>query len=123
MSLGPKFALPLNSYNDIPIHNIITSVESAIREQPTSTANEIRTKITSTVSNHKNLLKSTNSKLPKNKSLLLNYSAKTKTFLRNNPHLMIARTDKSNKTVIMDTDTYDNKCLQLLNDQNVYKKT
>lgn len=122
LSLGPKFSLPLHSHSAIPIHSIITDVEAAIREQPPETANEIRTRITSTISNYKNHVKSTNNKLSKDKSLLLNYSKKTKTFLKNNPHLIIARSDKSNKTVIMDSDTYNNKCFQLLNDQNVYQK-
>lgn len=122
LSLGPKFSLPIDNYSKIPIHNIITSVEAAIKEQPTEIANEIRTKVTSTINNHKNHMKNTNNKLNKKKSQLINDSKKTKTFLKNNPQLTIARSDKSNQTIIMDSTTYNNKCLQLLSDQKTYLK-
>ena len=120
LSLGPKFSLPLRDSNDIPIHNLISSVEATIREQPEEIANDIRTKITSTVVNHRNKIKSTNNKLPENKQQLLNNSKKTRKFLKNNPQLVVAKSDKSNKTVIMNTTTYDNKCFELLNDSNTY---
>lgn len=120
LSLGPKFSLPLQNDVNIPIHNIIASVEDAIREQPLEVANDIRTKVTTTITNHKNKMKSTGNKINKNKRQLLINCKKTKIFLKNNPQLIVAQSDKSNKTIVMDATTYNDKCFQLLNDQNTY---
>lgn len=122
LSLGPKFSLPLESHKQLPVHDIIASVETALREQPTEIANDVRAKVTSTINNHKNRMKSRKNEISYRNTQLLDNSRKTKTFLKDNPHLIIAQSDKSNKTVVMESTTYNNKCLELLNDENTYKE-
>nr|XP_032511410.1 uncharacterized protein LOC116765884 [Danaus plexippus plexippus] len=42
--------------------------------------------------------------------------------LRNNEDLTVLRADKGNATVIMDTSDYDNKIIEILSDNSIYKK-
>ena len=46
----------------------------------------------------------------------------TKSFLKKNPHLKILKPDKSNKTVVMDTNIYESKMNDLLSDTDTYKE-
>ncbi|XP_062714231.1 uncharacterized protein LOC134291004 [Aedes albopictus] len=46
----------------------------------------------------------------------------TRRFLADNPDICIVRSDKGNKTVIMELDDYDRKMKQLVDDENTYEK-
>lgn len=49
LSLGYNYALPITTEKDLPIDDIVASIELAIENLPTTTANDIRHKVTKTI--------------------------------------------------------------------------
>lgn len=54
-----------------------------------------------------------------NKDILVK-ARRTKSFLSDNPNLLVTRTDKGNSTVVLDRDVYLNKMDELLSDESTY---
>lgn len=117
LCLGPNFSLNINK-NQLPIPTLIANIETAIENKPNNQKNEIRSKINNIIYNFKNKP----SKVNKENQNLEKKVKKTKQFIKENPQITILKSDKSNKTVIMDTTQYNNKITNMLNDTTTYKK-
>ena len=79
---------------------------------------ELRHKLLNTASNFLN----SSQKIPAiDKSIAKNLK-ETKLFLQKNTELFITKADKGNVTVILNRSDYNEKILQLLNDNSTYKK-
>lgn len=123
LSLGPNFSMPFVEQRDIPTPNIIASIETGIKNLTTENKDKIRAHCCNLLTNH-----NVKNSYTKNKNYQKVYNnlqinlIKTKQFLKNHPSLKILRPDKANKTVVMTTDTYNKKMLELINDKATYKK-
>ncbi|XP_045474936.1 uncharacterized protein LOC123680863 [Harmonia axyridis] len=96
LSLGPNYSKEYKT-KDIPITDIVASLETAIMNLEPETQKKIRTDITNTITNFKHK----NSKKNREQVILNKKIKETTVFLKNNPQLTILKPDKSNKTVIM----------------------
>lgn len=122
LSLGPNFAMPFTEKDNLPIIDIISNIEVSINKFTVETKDQMRASCCNFLTNHKhnnNLAKNQNKNLYKNLIKNLN---KTKKFLKEHPNIKILKPDKSNKTVIMCENIYDNKMTELLNDDSTYKE-
>lgn len=121
LSLGPNFAIPLESPEDIPIPDIISNIEISLINLNTDVKDDLRSTCCNIITNHKNNFNKTNSN-KKEQKIFLNKINKTKSFLKQNNNLKILKPDKSNKTVIMFENDYNKKINDLLKDGNTYKE-
>lgn len=119
LSLGPNFAIPTTKNKEVPINDIISSIESNIQELNTTEKDEIRIEISNTLTNFQK--KQKNKKIPGKQKTFQNKINQTKKFIKNNPQIVILKPDKSNKTVIMNEQQYDEKMNNLLNDKTTYQ--
>ncbi|XP_044757770.1 uncharacterized protein LOC123315929 [Coccinella septempunctata] len=117
LSLGPNYGMEYKTEN-IPITDIVASLETGIINLEPEIQSKIRTDITNTITNFKNK----NPKRNREQDILNKKIKETTTFLKNNPQLKILKPDKSNKTVIMNNSDYKHKILEHLNDKKTYKK-
>ncbi|KAJ8977218.1 hypothetical protein NQ317_002470 [Molorchus minor] len=112
LSLGAKFCLP-PKVQDVPIKQFLADVENLISSFNDEKQNIFRAQITNILTNfiHK----------PSKRNSYLNYLfIKTNKFLHEHPELIVTKSDKGNVTVLLTKDTYDQKSLDILNDQNSY---
>lgn len=93
------------------------SIENALYNNPL--ADEIRARVINVTRNFRNNYnRATNS----DKFLLMMVS-KTKNFLKENQQIVVIKSDKCKKTVIMNKIDYERSMDKLLNDTNTYKRT
>lgn len=121
LSLGPKFntSNPNNYKQDI--EQCIINIEDGINKLDDEIKNNTRAKIVNILTNYKNKVKNPKyNKLSSENETLVNKIKETKTFIKNNPDIIITQADKSNTTVIMYQLDYKNKMENLLNDNNTY---
>lgn len=117
LSLGKKFALPVNTNNFSPI-NIIADLEQAVQTLTDETEKEIaRTKIYKNIANHKNKITNT----AKEKFILQTYQTTKRLLSEHKEKIIVTTADKGNKTVIMYKNEYTEKMNSLLEDRTVYK--
>lgn len=114
LALGPKYVLPPQKQN-IHIGNIISSFEQALQNVTHQSPNFYRNKFTNILTNY------INSKTPQNQHIINKYK-QTKTFLKNNKHLLVLTSDKGNVTVIMNQQDYDKRAKDILNNPKYYKQ-
>ncbi len=93
---------------------LISEVESAIQYVRPDNQDLLRSQITNAITNFVHA----GTQLP---SLSINLELVTRKFLKDNPNLVITRSDKGNVTVAMDRDAYLEKSLELLNDAETYR--
>lgn len=117
LSLGSKFAIPVNKHNFAPIP-LIADMEQWIQNIDDETEKEAtRTKIANQVYNFKKNLKNTE----KEKYIISIYE-KTRSFLEKYKNeILVTNADKGNKTVIMYISDYKRKMNELLADKKTYK--
>lgn len=116
LSLGPNFGLPYE-YKRLPIIKVLSAVENALFRNPF--ADEIRAKVINITRNFLN-----NYKRAKNSDkFLLLLVNKTKKFLMENQQIVVIKSDKCKKTVVMNKTEYERSMEKLLNDGKTYKKT
>lgn len=118
LSLGRKFAIPVNRQNFSPLH-VIADVEQCIQmiDDNVDNGKDIaRTKLANQITTFKRKITNT----PKEKFILRIYE-KTKQFFRTNDDVIIIQADKGNKTVALYKDEYNRKMEQLLEDKNTYR--
>lgn len=113
LSLGFKFAL-YPSVDEISIERLLADIESILYGFDESKKNIFRAQITNQITNflHK----------PKSNDYLNYLFSKSKKFLKENPNLIITKSDKGNVTVIIPRELYVEKSLEILSDENSYKK-
>ena len=121
LSLGPNYATPFQSSSELPIADIISSIETSIFTLNSETKDTLRSTVCNIITNYKNNFNKNckNSTPQKNITKKLN---RTKSFLKTHKDLKILVSDKSNKTVIMHTHDYNNKMSNLLQDSSTYKQ-
>lgn len=122
LALGDKFSLPVNNEKQLPLTEYISSIEAAIKNKPVEIKENIRSDVVNVITNHKIKTRHKKTKhtlFQKNIQKKIN---KTKQFIKDNPQITVLKPDKSNKTVIMNTDDYETKIGLLLNDPDTYKK-
>lgn len=121
LQLGPKFNL-YNPKQRIPLEKIIINIENSITSLDITSQNNIRSKINNTLTNFTK--KNKKSILPPisqlQNSVLIKKFQKTKEFLSQNKNILITNADKTQKTVLITTESYNDKILDLLNDRNTY---
>lgn len=117
LSLGNKFALPVDSRSFAPIP-LIADIEQWVQNIMEETEKEqARARIATRISNYKRNIKNSE----KEKFILYSYE-EAKRFLKKHENTIIVTTaDKGNKTVVMYKDEYRKKMKELLNDKKTYK--
>lgn len=114
LALGPKFSIP-PTLKDINIPFILSDIELAIQNYDDQKKNFYRARCTNILTNfvHKSI---------NNNHYLNRCYDKTKQFLKQNPEIIITKSDKGNVTVIMYKKDYLQKSQELLNDKKYYKE-
>lgn len=118
LSLGKKFALPINRQGFSPLE-IIADVEQCIQKMVENThgeKDETRTRVANRITLFKRNIRNT----PKEKLILAIYE-KTKKFLKRHKDIIILQSDKGNKTVAIYKKEYERKMEKLLEDKNTYQ--
>lgn len=116
LSLGPNFGLPYE-YKRLPIIKVLSAVENALFNNPV--ADEIRAKTINITRNFLNCYKRAKNS---DKFLLLMVN-QTKKFLKDNQQIVVIKSDKCKKTVVMNKSDYERSMDKMLNDKDTYKKT
>lgn len=122
LALGKKYALPLIEEENLQCSEYIACIESALYDKPPEIKDTIRADVVNIITNQKIKLRHKKNRITKFQKLILKKSNKTRQFIKSNPQITVLQSDKSNKTVVMNTDEYDNKMRDLLRDTNTYKK-
>lgn len=114
LSLGPKFCLPPR-VSDLSIKNYIADIEFAIQHiKDKKTKNIYTSKITNALTNYLHI--------NYNHSTYLNFCFdQARKFLRDNPEILILKSDKGNVTTAMFKNDYITLSNNLLNDEKYYK--
>lgn len=118
LGLNGNFGLTYN-HGRAPIIRTIASIEANIRRNDVISFHEaklIRTEMTNIVTNY--LYKQ---KLTIFERFVSLYVRKTRSFLKDNDDIIVDRSDKGNKTVILTKDMYENKMMELIDDAETYK--
>ncbi|XP_053681982.1 uncharacterized protein LOC128732703 [Sabethes cyaneus] len=122
LSLGPNFALPSCKIDKIVFFHLIAEIENILKTN-TDTAVQDRTRcsITNSVLNH--IYHNNHTNQTDHCLQFYNDAVKiTKTFLKENPDVLVTKSDKGNKTVLISKDDYQTKMMQLLDSQQTYQK-
>lgn len=117
LSLGSHFNIHYRTCKDIPFIRIISSIESSIYAN--ENANDIRFEITNIIAN---FLQKVKKERKADWKWLMDDIYLTENFLKINPQIIVAKADKSNCTVVMNTEEYKSKILDVLGNENNYKK-
>ncbi|XP_011858224.1 PREDICTED: uncharacterized protein LOC105555793 [Vollenhovia emeryi] len=121
LSLGDKFGLPFNHRNSIDREKLvletIKNVELNSYKITDNALADIRSRIAHSLHNFLRVTKQ--DFLDKH---ILNEYAKCNRFLRDNDDVLVTKADKGQVTVIMNKNKYKNQIIELLQDQNTYKK-
>ena len=103
--------LGLNFAKEVPIKDILASVENGLRGISPSEADLIiRGKVVSTIQNKK-----------RSRSVLTRKEHMALQQLKKDPSIIITKTDKGNITTVLDKEWYDNKINKMLDDEETYK--
>lgn len=118
LSLGKKFAIPVNRNNFSSLH-VIADVEQciqAIEDNVDKEKDVLRTKLANKVTEFNRKIKNT----PREK-LILTIFEKTRKFIKRHNDIIIIQADKGNKTVAIYKNEYKSKMEKLLEDKNTYR--
>jgi len=107
LGLGLNFAIVPK---EVPIKDILASIEDGLRGIPPSEADLIRGKVVSTIQNKMQ----SRSVLTKKEHMALQQ-------LKKDPSIIITKADKGNITTVLDKEWYDNKINKMLDDEETYK--
>lgn len=117
LSFGSKFALPTKT-RDIPLIKILSEVENILAKLHEDKVVEQRGKITNMITN---FLKKPQ-KLSKVEKTLSYYQKVTKKFLKDHKNIVITKSDKGGTTVVMFKSDYQQKMMDLLQDESTYER-
>ncbi len=118
LSLGPKFAIPYSHIN-LPLDQLITDIDYIISENVEKNLQDsTRAKCTNIVTNYMHKSRFKQDRVTENWNKLV---FKTKNFFKANSNLLVLKTDKTNRTIIMDIEEYDRKLELLLSDAQTYQ--
>ncbi|KAI4489735.1 hypothetical protein M0804_003917 [Polistes exclamans] len=123
INLEPGFGIPIKP-KEVQVNTLIKDLEYGIKNITIEngdekiikdTQNNVRTKAVNIITNYlkKNNLNIHNNRINSN-------FRKTKQFLKQNPEIIVTRSDKGNNTVIMKKDEYLKEMEKLLEDKNTY---
>ena len=118
IALGPKFALPYINIKEIPTYKILTDTESIIQNIKDQHDQDIaRFQISNAIYSFLNHKFNTTAK----DKFIYNSFLDAKNFLKQNSNIIVLKSDKGNKSVIMNRADYKEKIYSLISDQNNYK--
>lgn len=118
LELGPKFSIT-NNLSEIPTLKLLADVEYCIDLNPDITDKEcVRAQSTNIITNHLQKMKHSN---PTGGFLKKEYN-EARSFLKNNPNLLVIPSDKGNTTAIIEKTEYEQKMCTLIDDDETYKK-
>lgn len=118
LSLGPKFNVNKYNISKLDTLEIVKNIEHSITSTkiPPDHAKDIRFAFNSIIDSNLNRQYRVHpSILALNKKVSM-----TKKFAKDNPNIMFINSDKSNKTVCIASETYNESCLRLLSDKHTY---
>ncbi|XP_014614527.1 PREDICTED: uncharacterized protein LOC106792572 [Polistes canadensis] len=121
--LEPGYGIPIRP-NKVPVCSLIKDLEEGVRHinsmksDNTNIRDEqinVRAKAVNIISNYYK-----NNKRPWMDEITTNFLT-TKRFLKDNPNLIVTRSDKSNNTVLMKKEEYLKEMHKMLQDKNIYQ--
>lgn len=119
LSLGPKFAIPVNNKNFSPIP-LIADIEQWVQNIKEEADKEgARSNVANRIANYKRNFRNTE----KEKFILGIYEEAKKFVKQHENKIIITTADKGNKTVVLYKNEYKEKMLKLLGDRKTYKIT
>ncbi|XP_055527471.1 uncharacterized protein LOC129720083 [Wyeomyia smithii] len=120
LSLGPKFALPYKSLNEIPFSHIIADLENVIvSEDDRLTRERIRCSAVNIVQNF--IHRFADKQLDMLSRFLIHAACNvTRRFIKSNSDVIIVESDKGKQTVVMYEKDYDDKMQEMLSDKKTY---
>ena len=119
LSMGKKFAIPIDKTNFSPIHTI-AEIEQGIQAIENEREKDIsRSKLATNISIFKRKIKQTE----REKYITIIYRTTQKFLRKHQDKIIVTSADKGNKTVIMYKQDYKNKMEKLLENKNTYKLT
>ncbi|XP_062706267.1 uncharacterized protein LOC134287713 [Aedes albopictus] len=122
LSLGPKFALPQTKTDPIFFYHMLADVEEILKSNPDTTVQDrTRCAITNSILNYLHHNDNRNRELDPLVKFCSNAERITRRFLSENPTIVVLKSDKGNKTVLMETQDYKTKMLELLQDRSTYE--
>lgn len=116
LSLGRKFALPINAKNFSALH-IIANIEQCIQNIEEDEKETYRTKIANRITNFIRNFKNTTKE-----KFILTIFEKTRRFLKKHNDILIIQADKGNKTVAIYKNEYYEKINKLLEEEKYIQK-
>lgn len=117
LSLGPKFALPIQKQN-FPLFKCIADGEDIIQTNTDKENQDIaRSKFVAIIDNYLNKRTITTTERE-----IINTVEETKKFLNKNTNILILKSDKGNKTVAIERTDYERKMENILQDICTYKR-
>lgn len=120
LSLGPNFALPHFSMQDIPFFHIIADIEYLLTAVPDKNNRERdRCNAVNIIQNF--IHNFDNNKNNSLSSFVRHASKSLRQFVKNNPEIIIVNSDKGKQSVVMYNKDYDSKMNEMLSDTNTYK--
>ncbi|XP_062705479.1 uncharacterized protein LOC134287552 [Aedes albopictus] len=121
LSLGPKFALPMTDLEQVPFYHLMADVEQVIKTNPnTVTQDQTRCAVANVITNYIHRMRNRNNQFEPIAKFCNKAEETTRRFLKDNPNILVLKSDKGNKTVLMEASEYRTKMLELLEDRNTY---
>ena len=114
LSLGKNFGIPFR-HKTIPTKHIIADFESNIHKINEGDRNEARLKLVNCINTYSHQIRNPTNNFQKQ---IIHNSQLTKTFLKNNPNILITKADKSNTTVAIEKNKYIDDVQLMLSDKN-----
>ncbi|XP_062710491.1 uncharacterized protein LOC134288736 [Aedes albopictus] len=121
LSLGPKFALPVTAADRVPFLHLMADVEQIIKTNPIPEVQDRnRCAVANIITNYIHGSRNRSAPVDPVAKFCENAQAVTRSFLKDNPNVYVVRSDKGNKTVLMESEDYKKKMLELLQDRTTY---
>lgn len=121
LGVGPKFAIPLDK-KDIPVPTLIKDLEFCIQSLNLNEddQDDLRAKCINNVTNFLTTANHCSGKCQTTNIIKKDYKV-CQSFLKQNPQLIVMRSDKGNSTVVMYKEEYLSGMCDLLSDTGIYK--
>ncbi|XP_062714289.1 uncharacterized protein LOC134291043 [Aedes albopictus] len=122
LSLGPKFALPHTKSDPVFFYHMLADIECILKsENDASIQDRTRCAVANVVLNHLHRGENQNSHQDPLVKFCKSAEKVTRKFLKEHPDVAVVKSDKGNKTVLMPSQDYQSKMLELLRDRETYE--
>ncbi|XP_062704355.1 uncharacterized protein LOC134286712 [Aedes albopictus] len=121
LSLGPKFALPMTELQQVPFYHLMADAEQVLRTNPnTVIQDQTWCAVGNVITNYIHRMRNRNNQFEPITKFCNKAEEITRRFLKDNPNILVLKSDKGNKTVLMEASEYQQKMLELLENRNTY---